>query len=179
MKILFFFMILMLSSLCFCSKKNSTQPEVVTTEDLLIKDNEISGWKRTGLHWVANSSGELSNYINGEAVLYTNYGFVEAAKQEYEGTVLGNTETVELRIFDQGKTANAKAVFDEVVRQMSSPIDWSEGIGTAAKIERFSLSQRIVFHKSKYYISLTISTGVDEALDVLKTFARNVDSKIK
>ena len=61
---------------------------------------------------------------------------------------------------------------------MVNPIDWSPGAGEEAKIERFPISQRIIFRNSKYYVSLIILSGLDEALDVLKTFASNVDSKI-
>ena len=170
---------LLFTCLFFCSKKNATNPKAVSTEDLLTRDNEMSGWTRAGEHWNASSSGDLTNYINGEAVVYTNRGFVEASKQEYQGTVLGNTESVEVRIFDQGSSANAKSVFDELVRQMSNPLDWSDKVGKEARIERFSLSQRILFYKEKYFISLIITSGSDEALDVLKTFAINVDGKIE
>lgn len=85
---------------------------------------------------------------------------------------------MELHIYDQGTTANAKSVFDELVRQMSSPMDWISGVGEEVKIERFPLAQRILFYNSKYFISLSITSGLDEALDILKTFANNVDSKI-
>ncbi len=162
----------------FCSKDKSSNPDALTPEDLLIKDNEISGWVRSGDFWTASSAGELNNRINGEAVIYTSRGFVEAAKQEYQGNILGNTETIELRIFDQGAAENARSVFDELVLQMSSPIDWTADSGDWAKIERLPLSQRLIFWKEKYFVSLTITSGLDEALNVLKTFGNNVYSKI-
>ena len=61
---------------------------------------------------------------------------------------------------------------------MNNPIDWKEA-GTEARIERFPLSQMITFYRSKYFVSLTITSGLDESLEVLKQFAKNVDSKIK
>jgi hypothetical protein len=163
-----------------CSKKNSTEPEPVTVSDLLPKNNEISGWQRGGDSWNANSSSELNNYINGEEPLYTRHGFVEASMQKYEGTVPGvsGNVTVELRIFDQAKTENAAALLNEIVLQLINPIDWSEGAGQAAKIERFAITQKIIFYRSEYFVSLTITSGLDEALEVLKTFANNVDAKI-
>jgi hypothetical protein len=163
----------------FCSKKNSTESEVVSTEDLLIKSNEMSGWERTGEHWYA-TAGNLENHINGEAEVYNIRGVVEASKQEYKGKVQGgNVEYIELRIFDMGKAENAKSVFDELVRQMSNPIDWADGAGDDAKIDRLPMSQIIDFHKSKYFVHLNISTGDDPPLDVLKQFAINVAGKIK
>jgi hypothetical protein len=173
--LLVFFMIGSVS----CSKKNSTQPEVVSTEDLLIKNNEMSGWERTGEHWYA-AAGNLENHIDGEAEVYNIRGLVEASKQEYKGKVQGgNLEYIELRIFDMGKAENAKSVFDELVRQMSNPIDWPDGAGDGVKIDRLPLSQIIDLHQSRYFIHLNISTGDDQPLDVLKQFAVNVSGKIK
>lgn len=178
MKQLSVFFLLTVSLLFFCSKDNSSNPKALTPEDLLIKDNEISGWVRSGDFWTASSAGDLNNYINGEAVIYTNRGFVEAAKQDYQGNILGNTATIELRIFDQGTAANAQSVFDELALQMSNPVNWLTNSGQTAKIERFSLSQKLIFWNSKYFISLSITGETDEALNILKTFANNVDSKI-
>jgi hypothetical protein len=166
--------------LCFfsCSKKNLIEYKLISPEDLLIRDNEISGWQRSGSSWVARSYGELTSYIDGEAVIYTNRGFVEAAFQIYQGKVRGNIENIELRIFDQGNQENAKSVFFELVNQMSSPMDWNPGAGEEAKIERFPLSQKVIFWKSNLFISLSITSGIEEALNILKTFANNLDDKI-
>lgn len=178
MKPLSIYIFLTISIFFACSKDNSNNPNALTPEDLLVKDNEISGWVRAGDFWTASSAGDLNNVIDGEAVIYTNRGFVEAAKQDYQGNVLGKTETVELRIFDQGSAENAQSVLDELVIQMSNPINWSTKSGQTAIIERFSMSQKLLFWKSKYFISLSITAGTDEALNILKTYANNVDSKI-
>ena len=161
-----------------CSKKESTNTEVVSVADILPRDNEISGWLRTGDSWIASSSGELNQYINGEEPDYTRHGFVEGAMEKYEGTVLGNPVTVEVRIFDQASADNASTLFAELITRLVNPIDWSSGAGEEAKIERFAISQKILLWKSKYFVSLTIDSGLDEALNVLQTFANNVDTKI-
>lgn len=178
MKKLSIYFFLTISLLLFCSKDKSATPEALTPEDLLIKDNEISGWVRSGDFWTASSAGDLNNVIDGEAVIYTNRGFVEAARQGYQGNILGNTETIELRIFDQATAENAQSVFDELVLQMSNPMNWSTNSGRGTKIERFVPTQKLVFWNSKYFISLSITAGTDEALNILKTYANNVDSKI-
>lgn len=159
-----------------CSKDSGTNAKPVTPEDILTRDDEISGWRRAGGSWTASSSGELNANIDGEEPVYTRHGFVEAAMQRYEGKVLNSSATVEVRIFDQGTDANAAALFAELLLQLVNPIAFS--IGEEAKIERFPLSQRILFRKSNYLASLTITSGLDEALDVLKTFAGNIDSRI-
>lgn len=171
-----FIIFFLVSLFSFCTKDT----QLSTPEDILIRDNEISGWSRTGNGWIANSSGDLNNAINGEAAIYTVRGFVEGAMQEYQGNVLENAEVIELRIFNQGSIENSKSIFDELVNNMSNPLDWPNGAGKEAKIDRISsLSQRILFYDSKYFISLSITNGIDEALEVLKTFAINIDTKIE
>jgi hypothetical protein len=170
--------ILLCSSLFFCTKDKGTNSKATSAADLLVKDNAISGWTKSGRHWTTNSAVELRNEINGGSVIYTSRGFVEAAMQTYEGTILNYTETVELYIYDQGNEANAKSVYDEVVRGLSTSIDWMDGAGTEAKIEFGGMLQRIIFYHSKYFVSLTISSDTEEALDVLKIFATSVDSNI-
>ena len=94
--ICFFIIIIVISG---CSKDSITNSKAVTPEDILTKDDEISGWKRSGESWTANSSGELNTYIDGEEPVYTRNGFIEAAMQKYEGTVLSSAVTVETTSF--------------------------------------------------------------------------------
>lgn len=162
-----------------CSKKSTTNPSLASVEDLIIKDNEISGWRRTGEGWVASSETDLYGRIDGAAPPYVQHGFVEAADQNYAGKVLQDTVTVELKVFDQGETANAQALFGELSVLMLTPETWQTDKFRDAKIERTQLSIRIAAWKSKYYVSLSITSNLNEALEVLKTFATNVGSKIK
>ncbi|MDP2981929.1 MAG: hypothetical protein Q8O92_01195 [Candidatus Latescibacter sp.] len=179
MKMRFIFLFLLSVTLFNCSKDSVTNSKPVTVEDILTRDDEISGWKRGGVSWTAGSSGELNTHIDGEEPLYTRNGFIEAAMRRYEGRVLTISAAIELRVFDMGTPAHAQSLFNEIVLQLVNPIIWSPGAGEEARIERFPLSQKIVFRKSVYFVSLSITTGQDEALDVLKTFAGNVNSKIQ
>jgi hypothetical protein len=175
------YLILLLLSIMLvlsCSKENSTTPKAVTPDDLLIKAGEISGWQKGSVHWTSNSSGELNNNIDGEEPIYTRNGFVEAAMQQYEGTVLDEAATVEIRIFDQGKADNAQALYQELTLLLVNPINLDDNIGTEGKVERMALVQRIIFWEKKYFVAMTITSGLDESLNVLKTFARNVSTKI-
>lgn len=162
-----------------CSKKNATNPEIATVEDLIIKNNEISGWQWSGSSWTAKNETELMEHIDGAAPLYIKHGFVEGAGQSYQGNIQGNTATVILLIFDQGNASNAKNVFDEVVPTLSGGESWQMSSLQEAKIERLPLAQTIVGWKGNYYIKLTIDLNLNEALEVLKTFANNVGNKIK
>jgi hypothetical protein len=165
--------------LTHCSKKNTTSPEVVSVEDLMVKSNEISGWNRSGEGWIASSESELYKRIDGMAPPYVSHGFVEAADQNYTGKVLQDTVTVELTVFDQGNSSNAQAVFAEISARLLSPEIWTTQYLQEAKIERQPTLIRILGWKSKYYLSLSITSNLNESLEVLKTFATNVGSKIK
>lgn len=162
-----------------CSKKNATNPNLATVEDLIIKNNEISGWLWSGNSWTAKSENELMEQINGAATLYIKYGFVEGASQSYQGNIQGNTSTILLEIFDQGSASNAKKVFDEVVPKLSAPETWQDSNLQEARIERLPLAQTIVGWEKNYYIKLTIDLNLNEALEVLKTFANNIGNKIQ
>lgn len=165
--------------LVHCSKKNATNPTVATVEDLILKDNEISGWVKAGNGWIANNESELFAKIDGGAEKYTKNGFVEGAGQDYQGKILNSQTTVTLRIFDQGTLTNSKKVFDEIVAGLSGAENWQGSSFIDAKVVRYSDSQIIVCWKSKYYVDLSIESNLNEALDLLKTFATNVGSKIK
>ena len=172
-------LILLITFLSFCSKKNSTDSEVVSVSDLLTKDGEISGWPRDGNSWTANSSADLNNYINGEEPVYTRNGFVEGAMQSYSGSIFDDPVSVQVRIFNQGNENNAQTLFNELVLMLINPVTWDDGAGEEAKIERLQLTQKIIFWKRKYFVSMTITSNLDEALNILKTFANNIHLKIK
>ncbi len=171
-------MLLILINLSYCSKDTATNTKASTANDLLVKDNAISGWTRSGIYWTANSSSELTDRINGGAEVYTNRGFVEAAMQTYQGKILDNFEMVELFIYDQETVENTKLVFDEISRQLSNSTDLNSSVGIEAKMEYLPGSQKIIFYKSKFFVSISITSDSEEALEVLKIFAASVDSNI-
>jgi hypothetical protein len=166
-------------TLTHCSKKNSTNLEVVTVEDLMVKNNEISGWNRAGEGWVASSESSLYERIDGMAPPYVSHGYVEAADQNYKGKVLQDTVTVDLMVFDQGNSSNAQALFGEISSRLLSPEIWETQYFQEAKIERLPTLITILAWKSKYYLSLSITSNTSESFEVVKTFATNVGSKIK
>jgi hypothetical protein len=175
---IFLFIVAVLASVQ-CSKKNTAGPELASVEDLIVKDNEISGWLRAGEGWVVSSETDLYGKIDGAAPDYVQNGFVEAAYQTYSGKILQDTMSVELRVFDQGKASNVQTLFAKLSTGMINSETWQTDKFQDAKIERTQLSIRILAWKSKYFVSLSISSNLNEALEVLKTFATNVGSKIK
>ncbi|MBN1348427.1 hypothetical protein JXJ21_03395 [candidate division KSB1 bacterium] len=163
-----------------CDKKEPTKNEdLVTIEDLLVKNNEITGWTYSGESWVANNISELTNYINGEAEIYNRHGFLEAARQTYAGKIDNGNRSIKLTIYNQQTESNARDVYNDEDLGMSAAITWQNGAGSAAHTIRFGLSQALTFYRKQYYVHLDINYDTDESLTILKQFALNVDGKLK
>lgn len=179
-RILLICLVLPLCILYSCSKKTSSEPpEHQTPLDLLPVDNEISGWTRDGPPETAEDSQELWDMIDGEGQVYLDYGFVECARQVYDGNVQGlPAEIRHLYVFDQGSAENAKAVYDD--ERSGTGTAWTDDpAGTEARIDESALfAYSIHFWEESFFVKLTIDQKTEEALDVLKLFARNVSSKI-
>jgi hypothetical protein len=162
-----------------CSKKSSTGSTINTVEDLLLKNNEISGWSQSGSGWVANNDQELFTPMDGAAPGYIQNGFMEGAGQDYAGHVKQDTATVVLRVFDMGQASNAMAIFTLEKIEMTNTENWSTVALDTTCVERSTISQSIIGTKSGYFITVSISSGLSEALEVAKMFAANVGTKIE
>jgi hypothetical protein len=163
-----------------CSK-DETGPEdtPLSPVDLLPVDNEISGWTRDGAPQTAEDSQGLWDMINGEGQVFLDNGFVECARQVYDGNVGGSAAEIRyLYVFDLGNAANAKAAYDD--DRSGTGTAWTDNpAGTEARIDDTALfAYTIHFWEDKYFVKLTIDKKNDDALDVLKLFARNVSTKI-
>jgi hypothetical protein len=171
---------LVLSLVC-CGKKSTEGSGPISIEDLLVKNNEITGWTYFGTGWVASGYSELTLFINGRADFYQKHGFVEAANQSYQGTIDGGTRKLHLTVFNQGSAGNAQATYEDPELGLSGSIDWTVGAaGDAAKYAWYGqLSQTLVFYRGQYFVLLEMEYGTEESLNILKQFALNVDGKIE
>lgn len=170
--------ILFLTFFC-CSKKSTNNEEVITLEDLLVKNNEITGWSYGATSWTANNISELTTYIDGLADVFQRYGFVEAGHQSYEGQIDGQTRELKLTIYKQSTEQNAASLYQDPDLGMSNAINWENGAGTAAKYVRYGgLSQELAFLRGVYYVHLQMTYDTEESLNIVKQFALNVDGKI-
>jgi hypothetical protein len=173
-------MLLLLFSIAACKKDSSTNNPAKTIQDYLVKNNEITGWTVTSNKWVANNISELTTYINGAAEIYRRHGFIEAAYQEYQGSINSNQFLIKLIIYNQGNKPNALATYSDTDLGFNGAIDWTSGAGEAAHyLRNGGLSQQMAFYRNGYYISLEVNTGTEESLNILKQFALNVDGKLK
>jgi hypothetical protein len=163
-----------------CSEKSSTgNGGAVDIEDLLVKNNEITGWMYSDTGWVARNSDQLYAEIDGAGVPYVDHGFVEGAGQVYEGTIDSGTRELGIWVFDQGSETNAKETFDDPVIRPSGVTPWNDGAGDEAYYKSFGLSQQMSFQRGPYIVILDINYDTDESLNILKQFALNIDGKME
>ncbi|MCP4634589.1 MAG: hypothetical protein GY855_16800 [candidate division Zixibacteria bacterium] len=163
-----------------CSKKKSADPDVVISiEDLLVENNEITGWTYSLTNWVANNYTELLNNINGLAPIYQRHGFVEAAHQSYEGSIGSGTREIQITIYNMDSESNASDTYDDPDVGLSGAIDWADGAGVRAHYVRHGGYQVLTFYSSSYFVYIGLDYDTDESLNIIKQFALNIDGKIQ
>ncbi|MCP4580693.1 MAG: hypothetical protein GY839_03700 [candidate division Zixibacteria bacterium] len=164
-----------------CSKEKATEDDgIILIEDLLVENNEITGWTYYGTNWVANNITELTTYINGAADLYQRHGFEEAAHQAYEGSIDDATRFLSVTVYNMGSESHAGDTYDDPETGLGGATDWTDGAGQRAHYIRYGgLSQILAFHSDAYFVYLEINYDSDESLNILKQFALNIDGKIQ
>ena len=153
--------------------------QAIAIEDLLVKNNEITGWTYSGAGWTAGSISELTVYIDGKADVYQRHGFAEAAYQAYQGTINEGTRTIAISVYDQSDATGAIDTYNDADVGLSGATTWTDGAGEAAHYVRYGgLSQALSFYRDKYFVLLEVNYDTEETLNILKQFALNVDGKI-
>jgi len=162
-----------------CSKDKGTGPEetILDPVDLLPTSGEISGWTPQGAaeEWVGEA---LYQPIDGDAETYLRHGFEEAAFLDYQGSGSWANTVLSVRIFDQGSAEQAADLYDDPTSGTGTPWTGSEAAGTEARTEQYALSCSVEFHEAEYFVHVDIGSGDDQALEVVKLFARNISQKI-
>ena len=163
-----------------CEKSVTENEEILSIEDLLLDNDEITGWSYDGASWLASNISELTTYINGAAEIYQRHGFVEATHQTYRGKIDNADRQLKLTIYNQGNESQAKDTYDDPDIGLVGAIDWIDGAGEEAHYIRYSgLSQAMTFYRNRYFVHLEITYDTEESLNILKQFASNIDGKIK
>jgi len=178
-KIIMSCLILIFTANISCTKEPTKTDEVVSIEDLLVKNNEISGWQYGSESWIANNYSDLLAEINGGAEIYNQHGFIEAANQSYEGQIDNQSRELIITVYNQGNETNCKAVFEDPGIGLNAGITLENGTGIEAKYIRFGLSQTLAFYKNAYFVHLEMNYDTEESLNVIKQFALNVSNNIK
>ena len=163
-----------------CSKQATKNQGILTIEDLLVKNNEITGWSYSAPGWEASNISELTTYINGMAEIYQRHGFEEGAHQSYEGMIDSGSRMLGLTIYHMGNEENAAEVFEDPDLGLSGATVWVGGAGEAAQYVRYGgLSQALTFYRGAYFVFLELNYDTEESLNILKQFALNVDGKLQ
>ena len=152
---------------------------ILSPVDLLVDDDDISGWRSIGSYDEANDFDGLYDLIDGGAEQYIDEGFVSAAFQIYESCVgeVCRLAKVTLRIYDQGESENARAVYEKVSTGIGIP--WG-GAGTEARIDESGLaSYTVEFWEQNFFVQVVIDDKSDDALNIVKLFASQVSSEIE
>jgi len=175
-----YWILLIIIALCGCGEDSgdSDGTSLLTPTYLLPDDNEISGWEGIDAHQEANDLDSLYELINGGAEIFIDNGFISAAFQTYNSCIGGvcSTAPVQLRIYDQGDSANSLAVYNRVGSGIGIPWD---GAGTEARIDESALAAyTIEFWKSNFFVQVVIEDKTDEALNIAKLFASQISDAI-
>ncbi|MGD9140044.1 MAG: hypothetical protein PVJ42_00750 [bacterium] len=170
-------LLLLLALTAACSKSTS-EPEAISVEDLLVKNNELAGWVYGDERWVARNDTELFDIIDGAGEINIQNGFQEGAYQNYNGTINEESKVLDILIFDQGTSENAQTVYDAPETDFGDAVPWVDGAGEEAHYKTVGWVTRMSFHRGKYYVLLTVNSDAEEGLNILKQFALNVDGKI-
>jgi hypothetical protein len=163
-----------------CEKNATESEQILSIEDLLVDNGEITGWSYDGASWLASNISELTTYINGAAEIYQRHGFVEATHQTYRGKIDNADRQLKLTIYNQGDESQAKDTYEDPDIGLVGALDWNDGAGQEAHYIRYSgLSQALTFYRSHYFVYLEITYDTEESLNILKQFAWNIDGKFK
>ena len=135
-------MFLLISTFPAC-EKSTTNNSAKTIEDLLVKNNEITGWTYSGAGWVAYNATEIAQQIDGAIVVYQRYSNdIEAAFQAYSGTVNSTQCRLRVYVFDMKNSTSAQGVYNHPDLGLSGAIDWQGGGGAGEASSRAGMGMR-------------------------------------
>jgi hypothetical protein len=135
-------------------------------EKLVPGNDEILGWKMTDKPGIFEGDN-LFELIDGGADLYYEYGFVKVLSVHYADPA--NTNLL-VEVYEMEDAQSAYGIFS-ITRQTSA---WSDNFGSLAAIEGSYIS----FWKSKYYVTISFTSGQQFDAAVLSVFAKDISGRI-
>jgi hypothetical protein len=160
------------SALFFTQCRISDPSGAADPSDLLPLDNDISGFLKKGSAAVMTDQQSIYSAINGDAVRYIDYGFMEGVKQLYSN---GNVDA-DVQIFNQGSAANAEGLYRQFRPSSFESID---NIKALVLINQsLSGSYEILYQRDNIFMRVTTTQKTDFVLNMAKQFYRNIDNKI-
>jgi hypothetical protein len=141
--------------------------------DLLLKDDDIIGLKKSGEASLANDLNSLYDIINGGAQIYIDNGFEEGVFQTY----VQGASSFTLEIYDQAGVAGARAVYDELY-PASAELFFS-GENREAVVDQSRLSSYSIQHyQDRFFIRINTTEKNDAALNMAKLICSNILGKL-
>ncbi len=136
----------------------------VPPADMIPAVDACTGYTFDGGVIVATNLEELTEVINGGAGVYIDYGFIEAAFQNYQLDLGGSPANVSLFLYNQGLAANAADLYDHFEIGTETTItDWA---GSGEARYRLGLGNiTIDFHELCFYGKIQILASGADALD--------------
>ena len=132
---------------------------------LLPGDGVPEGWARSDEARVFPGDA-LFSHINGGAELYLDYGFDRLVVQDY----LNGKLEARVEIYAMSDADGASGIFGE----NSKGIEVAEDYGAACTLDDY----QIVFHRGRYYVSITCYETMEEIHAAMKALAGAVDKAI-
>ena len=157
------------------SKSTEGGNTAVEAEDLLPRDDDIQGWRRSGEIRTAVTYDELYDHINGGAVVYIDHGFEFYAGQLYID--LGGVE-LEVDVYDQGSAEQAS----ELYRNPSLDPGVSravENLGEEGRVDEGGLFHYgVEFIADRFFVRIVIQDKTDDGLNTAMLFALQIAEDI-
>ncbi|MCK4547151.1 MAG: hypothetical protein KAW17_06885 [Candidatus Eisenbacteria sp.] len=145
--------------------------------DLIPGDEECTGVTLDGATLGAYTLAELTAVINGEAFLYTGYGWIASAFQNYQVDV-GGKASLTLSLFNQATPANAEALYNDPQSGSGDPVTGWSGNGDARMTSAFGVTTLQFWEECLFGKVLVMAQG-QAAVDAVRCLAEKVVTDIQ
>lgn len=164
---------LILSTMLFLScRVTSGSGGIANPSELLPGNDDISGFQKKGTTAIMTDEQSIFKAIDGAAEQYIKNGFIEGVQQLYTN----GSSDIDVRIFNQGTSANAKTTFEQF--KPSSGEDISQGEASVVIDHSILTGYMIYYTRENIYIELVTYDKSNFALNMAKQFYQNIDKKI-
>jgi hypothetical protein len=145
----------------------------------LVPDNGMCpGVTRDGETLTAYTIPELQDLINGGYEVFANHGFVAMALQNYLIDIGGSPAVSSLYLYNQGTSANAEALYDELASGSWEAVsDWGGSGEARVKTALFSIT--FEFHEACFYGSIVVMSLDDQAVSSARCIAEAIVAGIQ
>ncbi len=158
-----------------CSSQIGVKPQETGKIANLLPDY-LSGWKRVGPCWEANSEEELYQRINGGASIFIKYGFRSYAGQIYQSQDGLEAEVIVYLLSDKEKARHL--FYDPLIKPRLSKI--IENLGEEARVDESALFYNVYeFLQGPFLIRIMVQDKSKNSHQVAREFGQQILQKIK